>query len=193
MLVIGVAQFMVFMVVAETLYPGYSVSSNYISDLGVGPSSGVFNVSVSLLGILVIVAGALVMMLSRGLGITAILAGIGALGVGVFPENTGTPHTVFSLVVFLFGAVASYFAGRVSEGAGKVLWPILGTAGLISLILYVPGNLGVSPFNSFLGLGRGGLERMIAYPELLWALGFGASAMGSVRGKELIRRDVDKA
>jgi hypothetical membrane protein len=119
LLVLGSAQFIIVMTVAEALYPGYSVANNYISDLGVGPSSVIFNTSVSLLGILVIAAGFLVMSLSRGLGVLAMIAGIGALGVGLFPENTGTPHTVFSLVVFLFGALTSYLAGRVSTGAGR--------------------------------------------------------------------------
>jgi hypothetical protein len=57
------------------------------------------------------------------------------------------------------------------------------------LILYIPGNMGIPPFNSFLGLGHGGLERMIAYPELLWALGFGASAMSTVRREVLVQRE----
>jgi len=29
-----------------------------------------------------------------------------------------------------------------------------------------------------LSLGRGGMERMIAYPELFWAVGFGSHLMG---------------
>ncbi|MEM4141260.1 MAG: DUF998 domain-containing protein, partial [Nitrososphaeria archaeon] len=47
----GSAQFILFMIVAEALYPGYNISFNYISDLGVGPSASIFNSSVFLLGL----------------------------------------------------------------------------------------------------------------------------------------------
>ena len=57
----------------------------------------------------------------------------------------------------------------------SVFWVILGTLGLISLILYVPGI--------YLGLGKGGMERLIVYPNLLWALGFGGWIIGKY-GKE---------
>ena len=36
---IASAQLVLGLIVAEALHPGYSVSGNYISDLGVGPSS----------------------------------------------------------------------------------------------------------------------------------------------------------
>ena len=52
---IAVTQFVLGLIIAEALYPGYSVSDNYISDLGVGPSSVVFNSSVFLLGLLLII------------------------------------------------------------------------------------------------------------------------------------------
>ena len=32
--------------------------------------------------------------------------------------------------------------------------------------------------DTFLGLGKGGMERMIAYPALLWAVGFGGYLIG---------------
>ena len=40
---------------------------------------------------------------------------------------------------------------------------------------YVPGI--------YLGLGKGGMERLIVYPNLLWALGFGGWIIGKY-GKE---------
>lgn len=52
---IATSQFVLGLVIAEALYPGYSISTNYISDLGVGPSSMVFNVSIFLLGLLSII------------------------------------------------------------------------------------------------------------------------------------------
>ena len=56
MLFIGSVQFIIAMLIAEAIYPGYNVSRNYISDLGVGPAAGIFNSSVSLLGLTGILA-----------------------------------------------------------------------------------------------------------------------------------------
>ena len=62
---VGAVQFVFGLNLAEDLYPGYSVSTNYISDLGanydvdcniVQPSSTIFNSSAFLVGLLVLVA-----------------------------------------------------------------------------------------------------------------------------------------
>jgi hypothetical protein len=48
---------------------------------------------------------------------------------------------------------------------------VLGVIALASLIL---------SFSHYdLGIGRGGMERMIAYPSLVWALGFGGFMIDS--------------
>jgi len=174
---IGVVQFLLLLIVAEAIYPGYSVSHNYISDLGnpryepTTPHAAIFNSSVGLLGALLMVAGALFLTLrprlDKVLGAMVFLAGLGALGVGLFPE--GSPyhlHTIFSLITFLFASLSSYPAS-VRRGGGSPLWGILGTIGLIALVLYAMGY--------YAGLGWGGMERLIVYPNLAWALGFGAS------------------
>lgn len=43
---VAVTQFILGLTMAEALYLGYSISENYVSDLGVGPSAIVFNSSV---------------------------------------------------------------------------------------------------------------------------------------------------
>lgn len=45
----------------------------------------------------------------------------------------------------------------------------MGSASIFALVLY--------GLNIYLGLGPGGMERMIAYPVLLWAIGFGGYMM----------------
>ncbi len=47
----GAAQFFLLVLIAEALYPHYSVANNYISDLGVGSTAYIFNTSIVLLGI----------------------------------------------------------------------------------------------------------------------------------------------
>ena len=48
---------------------------------------------------------------------------------------------------------------------------LMGMIGLIAFALFI------SEF--FLGLGAGGMERMITYPLLLWVIGFGGNLMSS--------------
>src|SRR5438309_8573573 len=49
-LFVGATQFTIGMIIAESVDPSYSVSANYISDLGVRAGAAVFNSSVFILG-----------------------------------------------------------------------------------------------------------------------------------------------
>lgn len=167
LLFLGAVQFLIVLVVAEALYPNYSISLNYISDLGVGSTALIFNSSVFLLGLLV-VAGAYFIreaFKSNFLFITLILTGIGAMMVGLFPETAGVMHTIASLITFLFGGLAAIVSYKVEKPPFSYLSVVLGALGLVGLGLFACGN--------YLSLGVGGMERMIAHPVLLWAVGFG--------------------
>ncbi len=169
---IGAAQFLIFLRVAESIYPGYSVSGNYISDLGVGPAALVFNTSIILLGVLVMVSSYLLHGLfgDKLFTATIFLAGFGASGVGVFPE--GSPyglHTIMSLITFLFAGLAATSAYRVARQPLRTISIALGIMTLAALILFASGT--------YLGLGHGGMERMMAYPPLIWALTFAGYLM----------------
>jgi len=167
LILVGATQFIVGMIVAEALYSGYSTRDNYISDLGVGPSALVFNTSVFLFGLLAVL-GAYFIMLAYGRGIIPILffiGGIGAIGVGVFPENYGVIHAIVSLIAFLFGGLSAIAAYRLEKPPLNYVSVVMGLVALVALVLFVTGN--------YLGLGKGGMERMIAYPIMLWAVAFG--------------------
>ncbi|MEM2386231.1 MAG: DUF998 domain-containing protein, partial [Candidatus Bathyarchaeia archaeon] len=107
------------------------------------------------------------------------LCGIGAMGVGVFPENSPFMlHTVFSLIAFLFGALSAIASYKIQKPPMSYFAVVLGLMALASLLLFayseVVVNMGGAPETAYyLGLGKGGLERLIAYPVLLWAMGFG--------------------
>lgn len=165
LLFIAAAQFFLSMLVAESTYPGYSVSGNYISDLGVGSTANLFNFSIIILGILAIAAAILLRRHSIAMLVLFVLAGAGAIGVGLFPETTGAYHTYSSLIVFLFGSIAAYAVLAKERNALTIAFAVLGSIALVSLILY--------GMNMYLGLGKGGMERMIAYPDLIWIMGFG--------------------
>jgi hypothetical membrane protein len=171
---LGVVQFLLLgLLAAEALYPGYSISQNFISDLGVGPSAWAFNGSVSLLGLLVLLgtywlgrAG-----YARAFRALLYLTGIGALGVGIFNENFGALHGLFSLVAFLFSGLAAIASARYIPSPLRGLYALLGALSLASLALFIGGV--------DLGLGRGGIERMIVYPVLAWGLLLASQIAGS--------------
>ncbi|MDQ7032493.1 MAG: DUF998 domain-containing protein, partial [Desulfonauticus sp.] len=117
LLVVGGVVCILGIIVSEALYPGYSTSQNYISDLGVGPSAFIFNFSVFLLGVLII-CGAYFIHRAFKVGVFSVLvvlAGVGAVGVGIFTEDAGVVHTVFSLIVFLFGGVSAVVSWRFQK------------------------------------------------------------------------------
>jgi hypothetical membrane protein len=172
---IAVTQFVVGLIISEALYSGYSISDNYISDLGVGPSSMIFNSSVFLMGLLLIIGA---YFLQRAFSFTLltvllVLTAVGAMGVGIFTEDFGTIHSVVSLIAFLFSGLSAIFSVICSyvhkfnlvKMPFSVISVILGLITLGALVLFMAGM--------DLGLGVGGMERMIVYPILMWGVGFG--------------------
>lgn len=179
---IGAVQFVMGMLLAEFLYPGYSASDNYISDLGATcrdtciiqqPSASIFNASVVLLGMLLLIGSYFLWNEFHNFLFTVLfaLAGAGAVGVGVFPETAGVVHELASLAAFLFGGLSAIFAFKLVKAPFTYFSLLLGITSLTALVLFIS--------EIYLGLGPGGMERMIAYPVLLWATGFGGNLMSS--------------
>src|SRR5438128_10269680 len=96
-LFVGIAQFPVIgLTVSEAVYSeasptGYSISQNYISDLGVGPAALIFNPSIILVGVLVLATAWFLWRAvgDRILSIVVSLAGAGAIAVVVFTGAFG--------------------------------------------------------------------------------------------------------
>jgi len=175
-------QFILGLIVAEASHPGYSISDNYISDLGVGPSSMIFNSSIFLLGLLSII-GAYFLPRTinfRTLSVLLALMSIGAMGAGVFTKNSAAIHGVVSSTAFLFGGLSAIASFKVLKMPLSMMSVILGLIVLGALALFAGGLLASGSFTEieakdsffFLGLGPGGMERMIVYPALIWLAGF---------------------
>ena len=173
-------------ITAEALYPStFTTGGNEISDLGgtrppdsriFQPSAAIFDVSMIAIGILVIAASWFVDRAfgRRSVTIPMTVLGIGALGVGLFPGNTGNPHAIFAMVTFVAGGVAAISAARVASGPFRLVSLVLGAASLVTLVTYmVVGDAG--PMAS---LGIGGVERWIVYPVVLWVVAFGGYLSG---------------
>jgi len=108
----------------------YNVANNFISDLGTYckafpavttcvelPSHNLFDISVFLIGLALLLGSYFLYRAfkNRVFGGLLILSGIGAMGVGIFPENYPVEHEFFSLAVFLFGGLAAFLRTRSKE------------------------------------------------------------------------------
>lgn len=188
-LFVGTVQFGIFMILAETVYPGYSVSSNFISDLGPPCPSGIacgsqyswmiFDTSIILLGILGLVTAYYIQRYFKWKPATGlfVLSAIGLIGVGIFNETAPFDlHGIFSLITFLGIGLAAVVSFWLQKPPLSYFSVILGMVTLIMLIFYLPGT--GDDFGNLFGIGPGGLERMIVYPTLLWGVAFGGHLMG---------------
>jgi len=177
----------------ETGYT-YSVASNYISDLGanclpsgacyIPPSALLFNSSVVVLGLTFLICAYYLHRAFRWMPATLLVAitGLGAIGVGVLPETAGIIHEVPSLVTFLFAGLSAIASYKLQKKPLRYISVILGVLTLVSLILALPATweYRLLPGNqNYLGLGAGGIERLVFYPALLWAISFGSYLMAT--------------
>src|SRR5512136_1162493 len=82
---IASTQFILVLIVAEALYPGYSVSINTISDLGIVLPALIFNVTMFLFGLLVLIGTYFQQRAFNRMVFTVLLllTAFGAMGVGL--------------------------------------------------------------------------------------------------------------
>jgi len=178
---VGCIQFLLAVNFAQTQFPGYSSTKDTLSTLGgsvplMEPSAMVFNLSVIIFGILILIVAYLILK-SGGAHIFSVLLAIsaaGAIGLALFPQYTGNTHSFFALVAFLFGSLATISSYRL--GLNKpliVISLVLGVPALILLLLVVIFRFGdlTNPLIAYLGVG--GNERFIAFPPILYLIALG--------------------
>ena len=175
---IAATQFVLGLTLAETLYSGYSISGNYISDLGIGPSSIIFNSSVFLLGLLLLIGTYLLRHVPDFEIVNAmlLLMAIGAMGVGIFTKNYRTTHGAVATTAFFFSGLSAITSSKVLKKPLSSLSIILGAITLAALALFSSGMIMSGSLTSdiaydsnfYLGLGPGGMEHMIVIPALMW-------------------------
>jgi hypothetical membrane protein len=177
LLVVGALVFVAAMIITQVGYgASYSLKDNYISDLGAAKSPWhlVFNVGIIVMGLLVVLAVFLLrtafsVRRSRTVGLALFaLMGIGSIGVGLSPEDYNiTVHSICALVAFLGGSVGLMALGlamfRDTRWDGFRGYTLLsGLVSLVALILFLS--------HVYVGIGVGGMERLIVAPVLLWSL-----------------------
>lgn len=175
------AQFFIVQVVAASAWktPAYSWRLNAISDLGAtgcglfdddrlvcSPLHGLMNASLILLGIGMVVGSVLLYSKLRRSRVgfsLMVMAGIGAILVGIFPEDSiYWVHIVGQDLAFVFGNIALIFFGITLRLPRWFKWYsiVSGLVALVALFLFL------SHHRFFLGLG--GMERVVAYPLIIW-------------------------
>lgn len=170
-------------ITAEIFYPsGYTTAQSEISDLGATrplpisvsyqPSASIFNTTMIVGGLLIIAASYLLFRTGKKwyFVLFPTLLGIGILGVGVFPGNNAFFHPLFALLTFISGGLAAIASFRMTRAPFNYLLAVLGIISLVFLF-----------FSSFFipVLGDGGTERFVAYPLILWMVGFGGYLIGN--------------
>jgi len=181
-------------ITAEATYPGYSTAKNDISDLGATrppnsiikqPAATIFSATLVAAGLLLI-GGAVCTYRaygqSRSSGLLALflgLFGVGAIGAALFNGSTDASlvaHTLFALLTFLAGAVAAIVAFVVVLTPFRYISVVLGVIAFVGLVLVIIFGDANPVFSA---IGNGGAERWIAYPSILWVIGFGGYLMGA--------------
>ncbi|MDG6966889.1 MAG: DUF998 domain-containing protein [Nitrososphaerota archaeon] len=179
---------------AESLYPGYSVQNNAMSDLAAVGTPTTLVEEAAILGTgLCWVMGAC--LLYRGPGRNLLLAlnvlpGAGFLLAGLSPENVNIAvHSAGALLAFPFGAAAAIQSFRVIRTPLRYFSLGLGLLSMSATFVIFFGYRVVGPCGTCsygaaldkLGLGLGGWEAMIIYPLLVWLMGFGGQLLGQGR------------
>lgn len=174
------AQFMVVIMLAASIAPDYDFSAAAISDLGVITQTALlFNVSLLVVGVLNIMGGYLHFRSHRKAWILAlfVLAGIGAIGAGLFPLDSGGPHGLFALLAFVAFNLEAIAVATVVTGPMRALAVLAGMVGLVFVVLMAVGDSGGA--SAFGAIGHGGTERMIVYPVMVYLLALGGYLMAT--------------
>ncbi|WP_433543737.1 DUF998 domain-containing protein (plasmid) [Streptomyces sp. CA-294286] len=191
--IVGVVQFFVIHGIAESAWARpYSWARNNISDLGnvhcalqpepepryvCSPEHGLMNGSFIVLGVLLVVGVALIggdlwrrrraatmaRLLLAGAGTGFVLAGLAPADVD---ENQ---HVLGALLIMAAGNVSLVLAGLGL--AERIPTPVRWGTSMWGVTAITAFGLFLS--HHYLGLGMGGMERVAAFPLLVWALAVG--------------------
>lgn len=181
--ILNIQYFIVQIVVAASYIGYFSLAHNTISDLGntvcgvfgdryvCSPLHTLMNVSFFSLGATQSL-GAMLLYKSMdknprslvGLG-GMVAAGLGTMVVGLYPENTiGFIHGAGAALPFVLGNIAMLLLAtqlRLPTWL-KYYSYFSGLAGLTALVLFTT--------QTYLGIGLGGMERVVAYPQTIWMI-----------------------
>jgi hypothetical protein len=102
------------------------------------------------------------------------------MGVGIITKDFTVAHGAISSVAFFFAGLSAIASAKVLKKPLSLMSIVLGAMTLGALGLFSIGIITSGSYTSniafdsnfYLGLGPGGMERMIVYPALMWLAGF---------------------
>jgi len=172
---VGSIQWFLVILIAESLHPNYNGAFYYVSSLGVGNTALLYNSSLLLLGVAVFVASCLIyrFFASKVFFFLLTITSLATMGVALFPE--GQPlHGIVTPIALLFGSFSAIMSFKILRSPLAYVFVILGIMSFSAGILfnsYV--GLPRESFTTYLGLGKGTMERLIIFPLVFWILSFG--------------------
>lgn len=180
--------------VAQSAWPAYSMRDNFISDLGAvhcgagfgphaalvcSPLHAVMNSGFVALGALML-AGILLTWRAWPCGSTPGLlflaaAAVGEALIGLAPEDVNIRvHILAALLHWIAGGIGMIVLAAPLRKASPRLALVTFLAGAVTLV-----GLVLFLFHRNLGLGHGGMERVVAYPLTLWFILVGFRLFGA--------------
>ncbi len=171
--------FMTVIMLGASMLPAYDYDAAAISDLGVtAQTATLFNVTLIAVGLGNILGGFVFYGRHERPWLLALfaIAGVGAVGAGIFPLSTGGLHGISALVAFLFFNLEAVGTAAVVRGPMRWLSIVAGLTGICFVVLMLIGDSGDAA--AFGAIGHGGTERMIVYPVMLWMLALGGYLLG---------------
>jgi hypothetical membrane protein len=186
-------------ITAEAFYPGYNAGVQEISDLGatrppnsviLQPAATIFNTTMLVSGLLVVGGTYFVHRAFGDRAMTAVLAllGIGLLGVGFFDGSEAPMHGMAAMLTFVAGGVSAVVAARIIRTPFRYVSVAVGAFVLLLIASLIGFGITAIP-HPMAPLGAGGIERYVAYPTLLWFLGFAGYLMAPTAGPESAAAD----
>ena len=191
LLVISGIMYVIAINIGESLFPGYSIATNSLSDIGgmlplIQPAATLFNVVNIVVGVLIISSTYLILKSGGCRLFSSCLAifGFCIAALGVFPEYTQGIHGAFAIIAFFFGSFSLLFSYRLGINIPMTIISII--LGLIALITILsPFIFGIGPNNPLDIFGKGGAERLIIYPIIMYLTALGGYLTS--RGKDWVR------
>lgn len=102
------------------------------------------------------------------------------MGVGIFTKDCTIAHSAVASTAFLLSGLSAIASAKVVKKPLSLINAGLGAMTIGALALFSIGIVTSGSLTSdivydsifYLGLGPGGIERMIVYPALVWLAGF---------------------
>lgn len=195
----SIQYFIVQLIVIAAWPVPHSLANNFISDLGntecgvyaglqvCSPLWPLMNLSFVVFGITMSVGSMLIRKqfeknkLATIAFALMVVSGVGTMMVGLFPENTiGWLHTLGAFLGLGVGNLSVLLLGIWLRPLPTALRVYTIASGIICLAAFTLFLLDI-----YLGLGRGGMERLVSYPFTLWMIIFGIYMAGAVRKRQL--------